>query len=171
MYDLNRRYRKGYMISPVIPWMATDMANEGFTSSIELAQSSITFVLVSFSQNLDRAWEPVAQVAIPSVMPISVDQFRTDFELQNAISTAYAQGLGKNSDEVSIDQDSIQAGSAETSRRRLLQSDNNTIATTLFNVVVTFNDKEQAMEEAAEMVDIITAVSYTHLTLPTILLV
>ena len=156
IYNLNHRYRKGYMISPTIPWTKTNMASEGFTSSIDLAQTSISFFLVSFSQNLERSWEPVAQVAIPSAMPVSVDQFRQDLELQNAIASAYAQGLGKTSDEVSIDQDSIRAGGSDA-RRRLLQDNSTGLPTTEFEVVVTFNDKETAMEEAEEMVDIITA--------------
>ena len=123
-FALNRRYRKGFMVSPVIPWRASDIRAEGFASSINLAQFSLSFVLLAFDQNVGVSYEPTVQVSIPGSLPIPVDEFTQNLELQSALASAYAQGLGLPDSSVSIDPDSITSETVNTTadaRRRLLE--------------------------------------------------
>ena len=162
-FALNRRYRKGFMVSPVIPWRASDIRAEGFASSINLAQFSLSFVLLAFDQNVGISYEPTVQVSIPGSLPIPVDEFTQNLELQSALASAYAQGLGLPDSSVSIDPDSITSETVNTTaddaRRRLLEL--KTI--TKYECVVKFYETETtasgesvAAQKAAEIVDVLT---------------
>ena len=164
-FALNRRYRKGFMVSPVIPWRATDLRVEGFSSTINVAQFSLSFVLLAFDQNVGISYEPTVQVSIPGSLPIEPDEFAANLELQSAISSAYAQGLGLPDSSVSIDPDSITSETVnvtdDTGRRRLLA----TKTVTKYECVVKFYETETtdtgesvAAQKAAEIVDALTEV-------------
>jgi len=49
-FNFNSRYRKAYMISPVVPWRQSELRAEGFESEIGLAQYSISFAMLAFDQ-------------------------------------------------------------------------------------------------------------------------
>jgi hypothetical protein len=162
-FALNRRYRKGFMVSPVIPWRASDIRAEGFASSINLAQFSLSFVLLAFDQNVGISYEPTVQVSIPGSLPIPPEEFTQNLELQSALASAYAQGLGLPDSSVSIDPDSITSETVNTTaddaRRRLLEL--KTI--TKYECVVKFYETETtasgesvAAQKAAEIVDVLT---------------
>ena len=164
-FALNRRYRKAFMVSPVIPWRATDLRVEGFSSALNVAQFSLSFVLLAFDQNVGISYEPTVQVSIPGSLPIEPDEFAANLELQSAISSAYAQGLGLPDSSVSIDPDSITSETVnvtdDTGRRRLLA----TKTVTKYECVVKFYETETtdtgesvAAQKAAEIVDALTEV-------------
>lgn len=163
-FNLNSRYRKGFLISPVVPWRKSELRAEGFENEIGLSQYSMSFVMIAFDQNVGISFEPVAQVAIPGKLPITADDFTQNLDLQNALASAYAQGLGLPPDAAEIDPNSIReelvndtdTGSA---RRRLLGR----YYITLYEVLIKFYEKEEsetgesvAQQKAAEIVDAIT---------------
>ena len=163
-FALNRRYRKAFMVSPVIPWRATDLRVEGFSSTLNVAQFSLSFVLLAFDQNVGISYEPTVQVSIPGSLPIEPDEFEANLELQSAISSAYAQGLGLPDSSVSIDPDSITSETVnvtdDTNRRRRLLA---TKTVTKYECVVKFYETETtdtgesvAAQKAAEIVDVLT---------------
>ena len=165
-FDLNNRYRKAYMVSPVIPWRQSELRAEGFETTIGLSQYSISFVMLAFDQNIGTSFEPVAQVSIPGKLPIPVEQFQENLALQGALASAYAQGLGLPPNSVSIDPDSIRQEAVNetdsgSGRRRLL----GVYYITLYECIVKFYETETddqgesvAAKKASEIVDAITDV-------------
>tara|TARA_X000000368_G_scaffold387780_1_gene348786 strand:- start:599 stop:1258 length:660 start_codon:yes stop_codon:yes gene_type:complete len=165
-FALNRRYRKAFMVSPVIPWRATDLRVEGFSSTLNVAQFSLSFVLLAFEQDVGISYEPIVQVSIPGSLPIEPDEFAANLELQSAISSAYAQGLGLPDSLVSIDPDSITSETVNVTddagrRRRLLA----TKTVTKYECVVKFYETETtdtgesvAAQKATQIVDALTEV-------------
>ena len=115
-------------------------------------------------QNVGTSFEPVAQVALPAQLPIPVDDFKKNLDLQNALASAYAQGLGLDPNAAQVDPDSIRqelVNETDTGsgRRRLLS----TYYITLFEVLIKFYETEEtetgesvAQQKAAEIVDAIT---------------
>ena len=49
-FSLNNRYRRGFMISPTIPWRQTDMHDHTVASLLDIAQYSITAVMITIGQ-------------------------------------------------------------------------------------------------------------------------
>jgi hypothetical protein len=141
------------------------MRAEGFDTSIGLPQKSITFVMVAFDQNVGTSFEPVAQVSIPGKLEITANEFEENLELQEAIASAYAAGLGLPASSVSIDPDSIRQElvneTATDGRRRLLGSYYITLYETLvkfYESAETDDGQSVAQVTAAEIVDAITEI-------------
>jgi len=147
-YGLNNRYRRGYMVSPTIPWRQAEMDNEGISSGIDLAQQSITFVLVAFDQNVGGVYEPAVQVAIPDIsVPIPASEFSA--QVQADLAAAIAAEAGSPADGTVV---TPADGGDGGGGRRLLSA--NSDAWTHFDVRVGFpvSDTKSAHELAEHFV-------------------
>jgi len=58
--NLNARYRNGFVVAPTIPWSRRALQENNINSIFELAQSTITSMLVSYDKNQGRAFVPFA---------------------------------------------------------------------------------------------------------------
>lgn len=132
MFKLNNRYRRGFIVDPTIPWRQSDMLNEGVTSVLDLAQFSISTILLSLDQNLDRVYEPAAQLSLSSQLPLTSTDLGTNLAQQQAIQKAYADALG-----VSVENVALETGGL-VRRRNLLQAANPTNAETRFKIHIDF---------------------------------
>jgi len=121
-FALNSRYRRGYMLAPQVPWRQTDMLDQGIVSALDLAQHSLTVVMVSLDQGGASSALPTVELSIPGALPLAAQQLRSDALLLAAVESSYAQALGADAGNVHIDPDSIQdAGAAGAGGgRRLL---------------------------------------------------
>jgi len=118
-FSLNSRYRRGFMVSPTIPWRQAEMENEGISTSIDLAQQSITVVMVALDQNIGGVFEPVVQVAIPGiVLPLSSSEFSAT--VQADLESALADEAGTSAESVGVDGASIEPAPGGGGRRRVL---------------------------------------------------
>ena len=66
-YNLNARYRRGFMISPTTPWGARDLEAAEIDSMLDLAQITITIILMSIDANVNNVYEST----VPGGMPRS----------------------------------------------------------------------------------------------------
>jgi len=66
-YGLNGRFRRGFMISPTTPWRNAEMVAAGVTTPLDLAQITITTVLLSLDSNIGQAY--VSTVPSPVAGP------------------------------------------------------------------------------------------------------
>ena len=107
-FDLNDRYRKGFVLSPTIPWRQTDMNNAGITSMLEMSQHSITVALVSLDQNENTDTQYGAILKIPLELPVSEIELRQNIRIQRAIEAAIADGIGADNTDVNLDIGSIE---------------------------------------------------------------
>ena len=64
-YNLNARYRRGFMISPTTPWRAREMEAAGIDSVLDLSQITITVMLMSFDANINDVYVST----VPGGMP------------------------------------------------------------------------------------------------------
>jgi hypothetical protein len=55
-YGLNARFRRGFMISPTTPWRNAEMVEAGVTTPLDLAQITITTVLLSLDSNVGQTY-------------------------------------------------------------------------------------------------------------------
>jgi len=63
-FNLNARYRSGFMISPIFPWQDSDLASQEIRSIIELAQFSISAVMMSLDTNIGSSYvSPMPDIA------------------------------------------------------------------------------------------------------------
>jgi len=67
-YELNARYRSGFMISPTVPWRETDLMRAGARSILELAQFSISAVMLSLDTNIGSSY----MSAMPNLPPVAM---------------------------------------------------------------------------------------------------
>jgi cysteine-rich repeat protein len=114
-FQLDNRYRPAYLVKPTVPWRQTEMDQQGIASVLELAQSSISVVLVAFDQNVGETYAPTTQVSLQVQFPVPSTEFGTNAALQAELQAAYADTLGVASDDVAVDE-SADGGA----RRRLL---------------------------------------------------
>jgi len=145
-FQLNRRYRRGFMVSPTIPWRQADMQNEGIASSIDLAQHSTTVVMVSLDQNIGETFAPTVQVAITgAALPLSRAEFSSD--VRAALAAALAEAAGTSPGAVSVDPSSVTEVPAGGARRLLAAAGG---AWVHFNITVGFPlaDRADARERA-----------------------
>lgn len=145
-FALNTRFRRGYMISPTIPWRQADMQNLGIESIFNLAEDSISVLLVALDQNPDAYSFPTVQMQIPTTLGVSADTLLNDALLQQAIEASYADAIGVGTTDVSINTSSVESGTASGTQRRLLQQE----STCSFTMTVDFTtqDQVQALETA-----------------------
>jgi len=159
--NLNARYRKGFMISPTIPWRQAeiDQATQRTDSIFDLAQHMITTVMVSLDTNFGQLYEADVELRLPYVLPITQQQV---IEHQLLISTAFAQAASLESHNVYIDLDTIvQTLSVLGRRRTLLQLTETTTNTSLthtnseFDIVAGFAiaKEEDAIQQAVQFAD------------------
>jgi len=55
-YNLNARYRRGFLITPTTPWRQREMDRAGVTSPLDLSQITITTMLLSMDANIGRSY-------------------------------------------------------------------------------------------------------------------
>ena len=55
-YNLNARYRRGFVISPTTPWRKREMDVAGIDSPLDLSQITITTMLISIDANNNRIY-------------------------------------------------------------------------------------------------------------------
>jgi cysteine-rich repeat protein len=120
-FQLENRYRPAYLVKPTVPWRQTEMDQQGIASVLELAQSSISVVLVAFDQNVGETYAPTTQVSLQVQFPVPSTQFGTNAALQAELQAAYADTLGVASGDVAVDE-SADGGAA----RRLLALEQHT---------------------------------------------
>jgi len=121
--DLNARYRKGFMISPTIPWRQAEIdAESGRVDSIfDLSQHMITTVLISLDTNYGQLFEANIEITIPSILPLTRQQV---IDHQFAIAHAYALGANLDTSNIYVDVNSIVENTDRVVQsRNLLQSD------------------------------------------------
>jgi hypothetical protein len=70
-YQLNSRYRKGYMIKPTVPWRQTDMDQSSMINGLDLSQHTITAVLISMDQNRDSPRTPTVEMSVKVDIPVT----------------------------------------------------------------------------------------------------
>jgi len=59
-FQLNARFRNAFMISPSIPWRQAELDNARITSILEIAQFSITAIMLSIDTKLPLSSDPAA---------------------------------------------------------------------------------------------------------------
>ena len=64
-YNLNARYRRGFMISPTTPWRKREMDAAGIDSVLDLSQITITAMLMSFDANINQIYVSTVPGGIP----------------------------------------------------------------------------------------------------------
>jgi hypothetical protein len=62
---LNARYRRGFLISPVTPWRNSEIVAANVTTVLDLAQISITVVLLALDTNIGETYASTVPVAVP----------------------------------------------------------------------------------------------------------
>jgi len=124
-HNLNTRYRKGFMISPTIPWRQTeiDQAVEKADSIFGLAEQMITTVLVSLDTNFGQLFQANVELTLSNILPLTRQQV---IEHQLIIATAFAQAANLETQNVYLNVDTIVQISDPVLRRRraLLQESN-----------------------------------------------
>jgi cysteine-rich repeat protein len=135
-FDLNSRYKKGFMIAPTVPWKQTDMDDAKIESTLELSQHSVTIVLVSMDQNRGDSNEPVLEVNARLETAVTGDDLR--------------RGIA---DTLGIPSDLVEVEPVQTRRRRLLSNDLQLGHTLQYNINIKIpvNDKVQAKSVADEL--------------------
>ena len=105
MFSLNNRYRKGFILSPTIPWRQTDMDNAGVTSALDLSQHTITGVLVALDRNEDTSATGFGapEIRIPMRLPLTQEDLRQDLRLVKTIEAVVADSIGLDTTAVSVD--------------------------------------------------------------------
>lgn len=152
-FDLNSRYRRGYLINPTIPWRQSQMDDNGYSSPFDLAQTSISVALVTMDKNVGESVDPTVSVSIPATLPVSADELRTNSLLRSATEISYADAAGLSPDSVEIDQDSITNVGADASRRLLQVSDSEPPQAKFdVNMGIRIADQDTAMEKAQQIV-------------------
>ena len=66
-FNLNARYRRGFMISPTTPWRQAEMEEAEITTPLDLAQITITTMLMSLDANINEAYESTVDGGAPHV--------------------------------------------------------------------------------------------------------
>ena len=114
MFSLNNRYRKGFILSPTIPWRQTDMDNAGITSALELSQHTISAVLVALDRNEDTSPTGLGapEIKIPMRLPLTQQDLRQDLRLVKTIEAVLADSIGLDTTSVRVDGGSL--GSVKT---------------------------------------------------------
>ena len=148
-FNLNSRYRNGFLISPTIPWRQSEMDYAEFDSVFDLAQHTITTILVSFDTNFGQEFEASVELIMPLLLPLSAEQV---IENQLLIAAAYAEGANLDVSNVYIDLASIVQQGTPSRRRNLLQSPEPESVSSTFNMVLGFAlaKEEEAMLQATE---------------------
>ena len=118
-FQLEDRYRLGYLLKPTIPWRQTEMDQQGVASVLELSQFSLTAVMVAFDQNVGETYSPTTQVSMQVTLPMPSGEFGVNAALQQELAAAYADTLGLGSESVAVDE-------SGGGRRRLLSLSENT---------------------------------------------
>ena len=159
--SLNARYRKGFMISPTIPWRQAeiDHAAQKTDSTFDLAQHMITTVLVSLDTNFGQFFEADVELRVAYVLPITLQQL---IDHQLVISTAFAQAASLDAHNVYIDLSTLVPGSSVLRRRRTLLQLEETITDTTavqtnseFDIIAGFATakQEDAIQEAEQFAE------------------
>ena len=64
-YNLNARYRRGFVISPTTPWRQREMDVAGIDSPLDLSQITITTMLISIDANINRLYRSTVPGGAP----------------------------------------------------------------------------------------------------------
>jgi len=134
--NLNARYRNGFVVAPTIPWSRKALQENNINSIFELAQSTITSMLVSYDKNQGRAFVPSVELVLPLNLGLTDEAIVVN---QQKIKEAFAYAAGLTPGGVVIDVSSILELNSDVRRRRLLSSDGHAAAAvSSFNMVVLF---------------------------------
>jgi len=60
--NLNSRYRNGFMVAPTVPWSKAQLENEKINSILDLAQNTITTMLLSYDKNVGVVYNPTVEL-------------------------------------------------------------------------------------------------------------
>ena len=149
--NLNARYRNGFLVAPTIPWSKAALADSNIGNILDLAQNTITSILVSYHKNQGRAFEPSVELVLP--MNLAADSATTGVN-QGKIAEAYAYVAGLTPGSVVIDMSSILELNSDVRRRRpLLYPDEGAeVAMSSFNMIISFegNNLPQTLQAAAD---------------------
>jgi len=87
-YDLNSRYRNGFMISPTIPWSQDEVDVQGIDNILDIAQHSIYTMLISYDTNIEQKFDPAVRATTTHILDLTPDQIMAN---EYAIIYAYSQ--------------------------------------------------------------------------------
>jgi len=145
--NLNSRYRNGFMVAPTVPWSKAQLENAEIKSILDLAQNTITTMLLSYDKNVGIVYDPVVEL----VMSMNIAASEADIIAnQQAIAAKFAEGADIDPASVTIDVSTILALQSDIRRRRLLESDTSPLSS--FNLRITFqgSDVKKTLELASE---------------------
>ena len=135
--NLNSRYRNGFMVAPTVPWSKAQLENAQIKSILDLAQNTITTMLLSYDKNVGVVYDPVVEL----VMSLNIAATAADIIAnQVAIAAKFAEGADVDPTTVTVDVATILAIRSDIRRRRLLESD--TLPLSSFDIRVTFAGKD-----------------------------
>ena len=145
--NLNSRYRNGFLIAPTIPWSKAQLENERISSIMDMAQNTITTMLLSYDKNVNIVYDPVVELVMPLNIAASESEIIAN---QLAIANKFAEGADMDPNSVTIDISTILTANADIRRRRLLASD--PVHQSTFNMRITFGGDEvySTLETALE---------------------
>jgi hypothetical protein len=66
-HGLNARYRRGFLISPTTPWAQREMDEALVTTPLDLAQNSITTMLMTLDANIGESYQSTVSGGAPHV--------------------------------------------------------------------------------------------------------
>ena len=66
-HGLNARYRRGFMISPTTPWAQREMNQALITTPLDLAQNTITTILMTLDANIGESYQSTVPGGAPHV--------------------------------------------------------------------------------------------------------
>jgi len=123
--------------APTVPWSKAQLENEKINSILDLAQNTITTMLLSYDKNVGVVYNPTVEL----VMSMNIAATAADIiENQNAIAAKFAEGADVDPTTVTVDVTTILAVQSDIRRRRLLES--NTPPLSSFDIRVTFAGKD-----------------------------
>ena len=145
-FALDRRYRRAFVLSPTTPWSRAQRGAAGVASVLDLAQHTVFSFMVALDRNEDASAVPTVELSVPAVLEVSADELLADEELQQALETSYADAVGVEAEQVTLDEESVvQFGDA---RRRMLAG-----GACSFNmkVALVIKDQDKALEHAQQL--------------------
>ena len=144
--NLNSRYRNGFMVAPTVPWSKAQLENAGIRSLLDLAQNTITTMLISYDKNIGVVYDPVVEL----VMSVTIAATQADILAnQQAIADKFAEGADIDPTTVTVNVATILATSSDIRRRRLLESGTSPLSS--FDLRITFagEDVEKTLMTAS----------------------
>jgi len=121
-YSLNARYRSGFMISPTVPWRESDIARLELQSILELAQFSISAVMLSLDINIGSSYVS----AMPNLAPAAMRRLLQAESMDSGVVPVSAGSVSRMLLTVSSERpsDDKNQSAVETSMREITSTNN-----------------------------------------------